>query len=116
MKTFFFFGNFFRISGLFFTGNIDLRNRNLFSGQPMAGMMVALAATLSVLSGDGTVKTVRKEATGYFASAIGATVLCISAFVLFLRLPITKYYLDCKKNYSGKIEQVDRVTFSCFQN
>ena len=78
-------------------------------GQPVAGIVAALAEILAVLSGDGSPAAVRKEAAGYFGSAILATVLCIAGFTYFQRLPVAKYYLSTKKKDTGHVENLDRV-------
>ncbi|OQV17639.1 Equilibrative nucleoside transporter 3 [Hypsibius exemplaris] len=79
-------------------------------GQPLAGVVAVLAEVLSILSGDGSPSAVRNEATGYFGSAIAATILCVFAFTYFQRLPLAKYYLGSVsgKTDVGRIENLDR--------
>ncbi|XP_055350142.1 equilibrative nucleoside transporter 3-like [Paramacrobiotus metropolitanus] len=66
-------------------------------GQTFAGIFAALSSVISVLTNrDETDQnsSIKNQAVGYFASAIGATTLCTVLFAVFLRLPIVNFYFN----------------------
>ncbi|OQV25693.1 putative Equilibrative nucleoside transporter 3 [Hypsibius exemplaris] len=84
-------------------------------GQAVAGLMASFASIFSVLSQRNTADrdmAVKNEGTGYFGSAVAASLLCTVGFAVFTRLPIVNYYLESLLTVRKIRETIDTTTTS----